>query len=193
MVETAALAAHFCRSKPLEGADIFLLRTMSFLFALVAGGLASQMPEFVQQYRQRLGGAIDELQRFMSDFDRDARTTGLTRAQGIETLRKNDDKLASQRGRRIRETEARLARLKRQQSDFRDAGSFRRIAVMTRQFDTQIAKSAYAEFEPAIPITGEGLVTALAGFLAGLGIWKFFAWPVNAVHKRRRNRMSMST
>ncbi len=36
---------------------------LSFVFALVFG----QIPEFTQQYAQRLGGAVDELARIVHD------------------------------------------------------------------------------------------------------------------------------
>ena len=38
-------------------------------FGVLGGFLASQGPEFSQQYRQRLGGAIDELNRVVARFD----------------------------------------------------------------------------------------------------------------------------
>ena len=41
--------------------------------AAAAGALtASQLPEFAQQYRQRLGGALEELRQVVADFDADA-------------------------------------------------------------------------------------------------------------------------
>jgi len=40
----------------------------------------SQIPEFAQQYRQRLGGAIDELNRMIAQFDSEAAGQSLTRA-----------------------------------------------------------------------------------------------------------------
>ncbi|MBV9433737.1 MAG: DUF2937 family protein, partial [Hyphomicrobiales bacterium] len=36
-------------------------RTLSLAIALLAALAFSQLPEFTQQYAQRLGGAIDEL------------------------------------------------------------------------------------------------------------------------------------
>ena len=43
-----------------------ILRRLAFAVSLLLGALASQLPEFAQQYRQRLGGAIDELQRIVA-------------------------------------------------------------------------------------------------------------------------------
>ena len=165
---------------------MFLLRRTGLFFALLAGVVTSQLPEFAQQYRQRLGGAIDELQRFMDNFDQDVKSRSLTRAQGIETLMRNPDPLVAQRAHRLRETETRLAKLKDQNETMKDAGSFRRIAVMVNMFDPFIARRTYQFHEPAVPLNMEGLVTALAGFFAGLGLWKFFAWPIKTIRARRR-------
>ena len=46
-----------------------ILRYFALAVALAAGLVTSQLPEFSQQYRQRLGGAIDELSRILADFD----------------------------------------------------------------------------------------------------------------------------
>lgn len=169
---------------------MFLIRQISLFFALLAGIVTSQLPEFAQQYRQRLGGAIDELQRFINDFDRDAKNNGMTRTQGIEKLKSNAEPLASQRGSRIRETESRLSRLKKQNDSFKQAGSFNRMAVMAKDFDPTIASRAYQSFEPAVPVTLEGLISALAGFFAGLGLCKFITWPIKRA-RRRKSRMSV--
>ena len=40
---------------------MMILRRFALMFGLFCGVAASQLPEFAQQYRQRLGGALDEL------------------------------------------------------------------------------------------------------------------------------------
>lgn len=167
---------------------MFLLRRLSLAFALLVGVLASQFPEFAQQYRQRLGGAIDELQRIVADFDNDASQNRMTRAEGLEKLSTDKDNFVRTRGQRMKETEARLTRLKFQQEAFKTAGPFSRVVVMAEKFDSRIASQAYKDFEPAVPVTSEGVVTAIAGFFAGLGLWKLLGWPVKRM-KRRRERL----
>jgi Protein of unknown function (DUF2937) len=50
----------------------WLLVTISAFLAVLVG----QAPEFAQQYAQRLGGAIEELQRIVDHFDDDSRRSG---------------------------------------------------------------------------------------------------------------------
>ena len=50
-----------------------LLRRLALAIGLVCGLLGTQAPEFAQQYRQRLAGAVDELSRVVATFDAEAR------------------------------------------------------------------------------------------------------------------------
>lgn len=54
-----------------------ILRRLALGFALFCGVVASQLPEFAQQYRQRLGGALDELTALVDQFASESRATGL--------------------------------------------------------------------------------------------------------------------
>lgn len=167
-----------------------IIRTLAVLAGLAGGVAASQLPEYAQQYRQRLGGAIDELARVMAEFDADAARHGLTREQGISRLISNTDVFVTDRGVRVREDSARLARLERQREIFRSSGAFRRIAVMATDADTTIASRAWAQFEPGVPVTIEGAAMGGAGFLAGYGALRFLLWPVG---RRRKLRAGEAT
>ena len=46
-----------------------IVRIVAVGCGLFGGIVASQGPEFSQQYRQRLGGAIDELKQVIARFD----------------------------------------------------------------------------------------------------------------------------
>jgi len=58
-------------------------RRLALAIAVLTGLIGSQGPEFGQQYRQRLGGALDELNRIVSEFDEEARGQDLTRAEAL--------------------------------------------------------------------------------------------------------------
>lgn len=161
-----------------------ILRRLAFAVSLLLGALASQLPEFAQQYRQRLGGAIDELQRIVAQFDRDAASQSLDREAALNRLQGNADPLAAKRATDMRETIARENRLTRQQEAMRDAGSFGRLAVFARDFDAGIAHRAWGDFEPALPATLEGVVIGVAGFIFGGGLLRLLAAPFG---RRRRS------
>jgi hypothetical protein len=161
------------------------VRTLALAAGVAGGVAASQLPEYAQQYRQRLGGAVDELARIMAEFDADAAQHGMTREQGIARLSSNDDSFVTDRGKRLREDSARLSRLQRQLAIFQTSGPFRRIAVMASDLDATTAQRAWAHFEPGVPVTVEGAALGGAGFLAGYGALRFLLWPVGRRRKLR--------
>lgn len=162
-----------------------IIRTLALGAGLVGAVAASQLPEYSQQYRQRLGGAIDEISRIMAEFDADAARIGMTREQGIARLSANSDPFVADRGVRLREDSARLARLQRQFASLQAAGPFARVAIMASDLDTSIAQRAWSNFEPAVPVTIEGAALGGAGFLAGYGALRFILWPVGRRRKVR--------
>ena len=154
-----------------------LFRRFAVAIALLVAALASQAPEFVQQYSQRLGGAIDELTAIVARFDQEAATQGLSRPQGIARLEGNADPLAQGRGRDMEATASRLASLERQREAFAVAGPLSRYTVFAEDFDPQVARGTYATFAPAVPVTVPGLTAAVIGFALGWAGIHVLAWP----------------
>ena len=160
-----------------------LFRRLAAAFALLVAAFASQLPEFTQQYSQRLGGAIDELREIVGRFDAEVAGQSIDRTQGIARLERNGDPLAQARGRDLAATVERVERLERQRDAFATAGPLSRYAVLAEDFDTHIAQRAYSDFQPAIPITAGGLVAGAMGFALGWIGMHGLAWPFR---KRQR-------
>lgn len=154
-----------------------ILRRVAFVLSLLMAALASQAPEFAQQYRQRIGGAIDELRAIVAQFDADATGEKLTREEALKRLQANADPLAGKRAVAMRESIAREERLSRQLQSFADAGPMARIGVMMTDYDAGVAHRAWQAFEPAVPLTVEGLVSGAIGFILGGGLLRLLIWP----------------
>ena len=152
---------------------------------LLGGLIASQGPEFSQQYRQRLGGGIDELKQVVGRFDEDARAHGETAQSAIARLRANPDDLASRQGTAMEGNRDRLARLEAHRQRMIDAGPFGRVALMVRDGDVDIMSAAYADFEPAVPVTQEGLLATAFGFVVLWGAFLLIAGFVRNLVRRR--------
>ena len=163
-----------------------LLRRFALVFGLFVGTLASQLPEFAQQYRQRLGGALDELTRIIRNFDDQAQSQGLTEGAAIDRLKKNDDRLAQHQGESMQDNVIRRDRLADQQDAFRQAGPVGRLGVLARDFDPAIARGAWNTFEPAVPVTIEGLAAGGVGLVAGYCLWHACALPFRRRRPGRR-------
>ena len=152
-----------------------IARTLALIFGLAFAGTASQAPEFAQQYRQRLGGAIDELARIVAAFEADARDFGITRSEALARLTGNADPLVARRGTRMADTISRLESLQEQRAAMGGAGPFARMAIIVRDADTPLAEATARDYEPAVPLTTEGLVSAGAGFGVGYVLWRLLA------------------
>ena len=150
-------------------------RILALALGAFLGLAASQAPEFAQQYRQRIGGAVDELRRVVARFDESAQASGLTREQAIVRLAGQPEPIAQRQAPAMTEIVDRLGRLETQRDAVAIAAPFERLAVLARGFDGQLARATYLDFEPAWPATSEGLVIGGAGFLVGwLGLRTLF-------------------
>ena len=165
-----------------------IARTMAVAFGLFGGVAASQGPEFAQQYRQRLGGAIDELRRVVQRFDTDATANGQSREVAVDRLRTNPDNLVSRQGDAMRANIERLERLERHRQAFIEAGPFERLVTTMRHGDVDLMRAAYQDFEPAVPATQEGVVAAGAGFLGGWGLAFFIGMMIRRLFGFGRRR-----
>ncbi len=167
---------------------VMLARRLALAIGLLCGLIGAQWPEFSQQYRQRLGGALDELGRIVAAFDAEAVSRSLTRAEGIARLKGNADPLARERGAAIESDVARQARLERLLAALRDAGPLRRLIVMAGDFDPAIASRTLQDFEPAVPVTSESLIVGALALVCGWGATHLCAWSI----RRRRARRAAS-
>jgi Protein of unknown function (DUF2937) len=162
-----------------------LARRIALLIGVVFAVVASQLPEYAQQYRQRLGGAIDELNATIERFDAEAAQSGMNQEQGITHLQQSADRFVQQRGDQMRDSIMRRDRLAKQSGDFAKAGPVGRVLVLAEDFDPQIAARAYQVYEPAVPTTSEGLIAAVVGFVAGGGLIHLITWPLRRKRLRR--------
>jgi len=152
---------------------------------LLGGLVASQGPEFSQQYRQRLGGGIDELKQVVGRFEADARAQGETPESAVTRLRGNADELAGRQGAAMQGNIDRLGHLETHRQKMLDAGPFGRVALMVRDGDVDIMNAAYRDFEPAVPVTQEGLVSTAFGFVVVWGAILLLASFARSLFRRR--------
>jgi hypothetical protein len=158
-------------------------RRFALAVAVLAGLIGSQGPEFAQQYRQRLGGALEELNRIIAEFDAETRAQNLTPAEGLSQLEGNADPLARQRGEDMAVAIDRAKRLSEQLQAIESGSPLTRLYVVVRDFDPEIAKSALDNYEPAAPLSLGALAAAGIAAFWGWAATHLIAWPF-----RRRSR-----
>lgn len=141
-----------------------ILRTLTLVGGLCVGATSAQLPEFSQQYVQRLGGAVDALEQVVADFDTSAAAEGLSREAALTQM--TGSAFVERRRADMERSFARYDDLRVGLREMQVAGPFMRAYHMA-EFDTDIARAAWADFRPALPLTFAGVVFAAAGFVLG--------------------------
>ena len=162
-----------------------LARRLALAIGLLAGLMGSQLPEFAQQYRQRLGGALEELNRTVAEFDSEVQRENLSRAGALKRLMDNSEPLARERGEDMGEALDRSQRLNRQMEALNSAGPLTRLYVVATDFDPKIARGTLDNYEPAEPLSFAALT---AGGFAGLLGWGATLLVAGLISRRRSLR-----
>jgi hypothetical protein len=167
-----------------------MLRWLGRLAVGVAAGLgaltASQLPEFAQQYRQRLGGAVDEMRQIVADFDADAARNQLTRTEALDRYRRVDEPFLREQGGSVAASIQRYETLAEQRARLESAPPLMRPIVILRNPDTRVVRGAWQDYEPALPTTPAGLVWAALGFFLLGGLVSLLR-QLGGIARRRRS------
>ncbi len=153
----------------------------------VAGAVIfSQIPEFIQQYLQRLGGHLDEARRQLAHFRHVAAESGLTLERLIDQTRTNADPAVAKLSGVMTETATRVRELEQAQAAISGASLWSRPFVFLQHMDRGIAHATWNIFQPAVPTTAEGFFYAGLGMLVLLGLYHFgIRYPVTRRLRRR--------
>jgi hypothetical protein len=163
-------------------------RTLGILGGLALGLCLSQFPEYAQQYTQRLGGAVDELRIITADFEVAAKEAGLTLEQAIDRYSKTGDSFIAARGESMARTFSRYQQLSATLAEVRGAAGWERCTRMPEYFDSEIGQRTLSDYQPAVPVTVEGLSYAAAGFGVGYVILSAIVGVLMLPFRRRRVR-----
>ncbi|WP_017931621.1 DUF2937 family protein [Robiginitomaculum antarcticum] len=154
----------------------------TLIVALICGVFASQFPEYAQQYRQRLAGAVGELERVVAQFDADANEGGLSRNDALARYQKSGDDFLEDRGDSMGQTISRYIRLNAHLTAMNKANPAERLWVFATQRDMQLAEETLEIYEPAVPVTTVGAAHAAGGFALG---WLLLSLLMAPFKKRR--------
>lgn len=158
----------------------FLRELTAIAFAVLVGFAVSQVPRFVQEYEQRLGGALQEASRQLEEFRRNAEASSLTFNEYVGRHLDSADAALRATGRTIQGSVLRVADLREQAQRLKDAGKFVKPPVLIRTYDAKLLRATWdqfavtATFDPAF-----GVIGLLLGWLLNGLLW--------ALVPRRRN------
>ena len=144
-----------------------MLRILTLATGLLAGAAGSQYPAFTDQYAQRIGGAVQELSLIAENFDASARAEGLTRAQALARLTGSSDAFVQAHGGQLAQSFDRLDRLSLQQARLTGGNPVSRLSVVATGADLALLSATSESFRPAVPLTLEGVLFGVIGYLLG--------------------------
>lgn len=143
------------------------------VLAALAGVCFAQLPAFIQQYLQRLGGHVDEAHLNLLQITTDASLRALdVAARQVLTV----------------SLEQRVSELKSGEQAISGASASVRPFIFLRELDIDIAMATFRTFEPALPLSAAGLIYGLTGMVAGWLLYELLKAPAGLVIRRRRNR-----
>jgi hypothetical protein len=149
------------------------------LVALTLAGavVLSQAPRFVQEYEQRLGGALQEARRQLAEHERLAAREGLSLDAFAHRLTASPDRTVAGIGALLGEQAERAASLARQAQALESAGHLAKPFVLLRRHDRELLAATWAKYrytltlDPAFAAAG-----ALLGLLLNAAAWNLLSW-----------------
>jgi len=146
-------------------------RLFDRVLCVVGAVLFSQLPEFMQQYLQRLEGHLDEARLVVSRFKDAAAQSGLSIDQLVAGTVQNPNPAVGRLGGVIREAVARVSDLASADDALRQATIWTRPFVFVAHLDGGIAKATLAIYKPAVPTTIEGFLYAGIGVMVVMAFY----------------------
>jgi hypothetical protein len=151
---------------------VFLLRGLVDRILLVGAIFAAAcIPSFIAQYRQRLGGRLDQVLRDMAPFQEIAnRSYGGDIRKLIAHHVASTDKTFHDEGAAIQAMVDSAARLKAS-AEALNADLAHQLGYLATNLDPELARSTWAAFVPGFSFTPE---YALFAIVVGVAIWLVF-------------------
>lgn len=157
------------------------------VLCVIGAVLFTQLPEFIQQYLQRLGGHLEEARRQVEMYRQVAAVSNLTLAELIERTMRSPDEAVARLADVMRAAVERVEQLAAAEAAIRNASLWTKPFVFFAYLDAEIARGTWAIYKPAVPTTVEGLVYAGLGILVVWGIYYgLIRYPIAAILRRRR-------
>lgn len=136
--------------------------------AVIGAAAFAQFPSYLAQYLQRLGGHRDEAARHIEKYREIAAEAGMTIQEYAGRLASSGDDVIMKTGRKIVEDVDRLDALSRALQELQSAPAYNKFFLFIKNIDFDIARAAWSDFTPGLPLTPEGAAYAAAGVVAGM-------------------------
>ena len=155
------------------------------IFALGGAVAGSQVPTFVQQYEQALGGALHEAQLQLGRYETLARDEGASVEDFARRLAANTDASVAGVGRTIEDQAERKAALEEQAELLAAAAPLVKPWVLVRHHDADLLAGAWEKYRYTLTLDP---AFAAAGVLMGLLVNAWIWGMLSLIGRRARPR-----
>lgn len=139
---------------------------------VVAGAfIGSQIPQFMQQYTQRLAGHVEALQKLINQLRHMSSFSNKTLEQYIQKFKDSPDPDFVRQGDFMQGILTRWAELQQALDHLTQSSMWWRPYYFLKDLQPDIAHSTLASFQPGFNLTIEGLCYAGTGMILG---WVFY-------------------
>lgn len=149
------------------------IRELALIALIVSGGIgASQVPQFVQEYEQRLGGASDEAARQLAEYAKVARQAGMVLETYINLLKSNADARVVATGDTISGLQSRSQRLIQHRQQLAQSQRLLKPVILAQAYDQDLLAATWAQFRFSLlldPIFG--IIGLVFGWLMHMLLW----------------------
>lgn len=150
--------------KPVWASIRYVLDKLAFAAGLFLG---SQVPAFILQYRQRLGGRLDQARLDLAQFQKIADSLHGGSLDALIRHHQATSDATFLRESEVIRTSMETVRTLGEAYDALGQGLFAQIGYLARHLDADIARATLDAFAPALVLTPEALTLAFcAGLLA---------------------------
>jgi len=171
----------------------FLDRLLDRIFSVIGAVAFSQIPEFIQQYIQRLGGHVDEAQYQVELIRKGAQSSGHTLSSYIELFITHTDPGIVRQGQLIQRTIERASELAEALQAIKEASVFTRPFVFLAKVKYPIARATLEDFQPAVPLTLESVIYAFIGLFIALVFYQFvLKLPIRLIKRKGKRADSQA-
>lgn len=162
----------------------FIGTLLDRVFVVLGAFVGSQIPEFMQQYQQRLAGHVDELNHLLSQLRQTAAYSGKSLEQYIQKFTLNSDPDFARQGEFMQGVVNRWQELHQALYHLSESSLWSRPYVFVKELQVDIAHSTLASFQPGMSLTIEGLCYTGIGILIGFTLYQILAKSLTLGGKR---------
>lgn len=156
----------------------FIRAPFSFIESLldriisVAGAIVfAQMPAFIVQYQQRLGGHVDELKHLISKYRSYAASNNRTLDEYINIHLQSTVKEFASTGQLMNENLARFNELSSALKEIADSTGLLKLFMFFKNFDVEIYRGTMKNFVPGITFSTDAILYGLTGVIIFMSIY----------------------